>query len=634
MSYAVLTNMISSNKIVSCVLMLASGLAADAQSVSFLRPQYIPIGPGCCQMLTGDFNSDGKTDIVVSTSAPGFTVLLGKGDSTFLRKDIAQGQVPGNTVGLVAVADFNSDGILDILAVGDTGLNPSQFGVGFRYVPLLGNGDGSFHAAAVLDLGGEIVKAIADFNGDGKPDLLVQAYPGSGFAVRFGNGDGTFQAAGPTTGYPEGDCCFAVSGDFNHDGKADVAMISVRRGVVYVFIGNGDGTFKAYASYGVPPAANGFKTLATGDLNRDGNLDLVVGAGMGVGVLLGTGDGTFRAGVAYLFPLQRLNFLTGQSSAIADLNGDGIPDVVNGFTVFLGNRDGTLQAPITFGQWTETPYSGPLAATDFNGDGKPDLAGQAVDGMGLCLMINNSPATDTSVTAVSAADYRNVVAPGSIAAVFGKGLTDVTASATQLPLQTSLQNTKLRVLDQNGTERLAQLLYVSPTQINFLIPSDTAQGNAIINVDNGKTPLIQGARATPVRAAAAGIFTVDESGRGLAAATAVRVHSDGSQTPVSVLQCSSGRSCVPVPIDLKAEGTVYLSVYGTGFDNAPASFDRCDPFILSYSGPQGQFPGLDQLNIPLPKTLPSGSTDITCGFGSPSAVGFLSSSVTFTVYIK
>jgi uncharacterized protein (TIGR03437 family) len=636
MSCAVLTHMVSIKRIVSCVVLLASGLfAADAQPASFLRPQYIPIGPGCNQILTGDFNGDGKTDIAVAHAGPGFTVMLGKGDGTFLRKDIGQGQIPGSTVALVAVADFNSDGILDILAEAYIGPPGQPMDVkNFRYVPLLGNGDGTFRVGEILDLGGGGVILVADFNGDGKPDLLV-----SEFAVRFGKGDGSFQAAGPTTRYPEGDCCFVVSGDFNHDGKADIAMISGRRGLVYVFIGNGDGTFKAYASYGAPPAANGFKTLATGDLNRDGNLDLIMGAEKGVGVLLGNGDGTFRAGVPYLFPVQRLNFLTGQSSAIADLNGDGIPDVVNGFTMFPGNGDGTLQAPIDFGQWAETSYPGPLAAVDFNGDGKPDLIGQAADGMGLWFLINNSPGTDTSVAAVSSADYRDAVAPGSLATVFGKALANGTASATQLPLPTVLQNTKVRVLDQNGIERLAQLLYVSPTQINFLVPPGVPEGYVIINVDNGKTPLIQGARATPVRAAAAGFFTVDGSGTGLPAALAVRVHSDGSQTPVPVVQCFTGGSCVPVPIDLKAEGTVYLSVYGTGFDNSPPSLVFCRPNEItsqvSYSGPQGQFPGLDQLNLALAKTFPSGRLDITCGFASPLGTGFqTTSSATFTVYIK
>src|SRR5438105_1253013 len=90
----------------SCVLAFALGATAlPSQPPSLLLPQYIPIGLRCCRMLIGDFNRDGKVDIVVSSALPGYTVLLGKGDGTFTRKDVGQGQVPGTGVGLVAVAD-------------------------------------------------------------------------------------------------------------------------------------------------------------------------------------------------------------------------------------------------------------------------------------------------------------------------------------------------------------------------------------------------------------------------------------------------------------------------------------------------------------------------------------------------
>ena len=122
------------------VLLAAAGTReAVSQSVSFLLPQYIPIGPGCCSVLTGDFNSDGKMDIAVAHGNPGFTVLLGNGEGTFTRKDIPQ--VVGSSIGLGLAADLNSDGILDILAVVDTGLNPpSSDRLAYRNVVFLGNG--------------------------------------------------------------------------------------------------------------------------------------------------------------------------------------------------------------------------------------------------------------------------------------------------------------------------------------------------------------------------------------------------------------------------------------------------------------------------------------------------------------
>jgi uncharacterized protein (TIGR03437 family) len=628
-------------RVMRCIALLASGLTAlPAQSPSFLLPQYIPIGAGCCAMLTGDFNGDSKVDIAVSHGTASFTVLLGNGDGTFIRKDI--GQVLGSTVRLGFVADLNSDGIPDILAVVDTGLSPpSSDLLAYQNVVFLGNGDGSFRSPiAVLDRG-DLILGIVDFNRDGIPDLLVSPYLG-GFAVRLGNGDATFQAAGPSTRFADTCPCFVVLGDFNHDGKADIAMIEVRKGAVYVYLGNGDGTFQPFSIYGGPPATNGFKSLVIGDLKRDANLDIVVGAGQGIGVLLGKGDGTFGSPLAYPFAPPRLGLANGARSVVADFNGDGIPDVANGFTVFPGNGDGSLAAPLFFGQWQDTLVNRPLAVADFNGDGKPDLIGLAVDGMGLALLINNTSGTDASVAAVSAADYRGVIAPGSIASVFGNALANGTASAMTLPFSTVLENTKVRILDQNGVEHLAGLIYVSPTQINFLVPPETAKGYAIINVDNGKTPLVLGARSTPVRAVAPSFFTADQTGQGPPAATAVAVQSNGTRTNIPVFQCSTSGHCTLTPIDLNANGTVFLTVYGTGFANAVFANGTvfanggadCSPATVTYSGPQKQFPGLDQLDLQLPKTLPSGAVNITCQFrtasGDPNDIG----SASFTIAIK
>ena len=581
-------------------------------------------------MLTGDFNGDGKMDIAVAHGTSSFTLLLGNGDGTFTRKDIPQ--VVGSAIGLSFVADLNSDGILDLLAVVDTGLNPpSSDLMAYRNVVLLGNGDGSFRSPFVVLDPGEGVLGIADFNRDGKPDLLVQPSISDEFAVRLGNGDGTFQAAGPVTRYPEGDCCFVALGDFNHDGQPDVAMISVRRGTVYVYLGNGDGSFQTFSRYGGPPATNGPKTLAVTDLNRDGNPDIVVGAGQGITVLLGKGDGTFPTALAYPFLQPRLGLLTGARSVVADFNGDGIPDVANGFTVFPGKGDGSLEAPLSFGQWIDSLSNLPLAAADFNGDGKPDLIGVAPDGMGLALLINNTGRSDASVTAVSAANYGIGIAPGSIATIFGKTLTDVTDSVTTLPLPTLIQNTKVKILDQNGVERLAGLIYLSTSQINFLVPPETAEGYAIINIDNGKTPLVLGARSTPVRGVAPGFFTMDGTGHGTPAATAVAIQSNGARTTIPVFQCSSARQCALTPMDLNANGTVYLSVYGTGFANGGSA---CDTGTVTYSGPQRQFPGLDQLNLQLPKTLPSGTLNITCQFYPATDGVGENPSASFTISIK
>jgi uncharacterized protein (TIGR03437 family) len=565
---------------------------ADGQSLSFLRPQYFRMASNTSSAVTGDFNRDGKMDIAIAQGASGVTVLLGNGDGSFKRIETAQGPTAGVFNSVVAAADFNSDGIVDLLVVGS--------GKGYLSAVAFGNGDGTFRPPVVVDPGpSDFVIAVADFNGDGKPDLLVTAY-GTGFGVRLGNGDGTFQPVGLRSQYPPAFLKFpsTVVGDFNHDGKLDV--VDRTSDGVYLWLGDGRGGF-AYTPKPVQIDKDpGIENVGAGDFNRDGNLDLVVQDGRGLTVWLGKGDGTFQTGpISYLDQYGRLT--------VADVNGDGIPDVISGFSVLLGNGDGSFQAPVMFGQ------SEILATADFNRDGKLDF----VTG-GLAVLINNTPGADSSFAAVNAATQIGPVAPGSIASIFGKGLAATTASAAGAPWPTVLDNVRVLVLDATGVERPAGIAYISPTQINFQVPPDTLGDSyafAIVNVDNGGTPFIAGARPTQVQLLAAGFFTADGTGTGVVAATALRVQGD-ARTPVPVSQCSSG-SCTAVPIDLNLDGAVYLSVYGTGFRDAnlpPQCYITNTTIPVTYSGPQQEFPGLDQLNVVLPNTLPHGKVNITCRF--------------------
>jgi uncharacterized protein (TIGR03437 family) len=617
-------------------LLLASTaglLPVAGQALSFLKPHYIEIGGQCCSVLTGDFNGDGKLDIALANWTEGVTVLLGKGDGTFTRKD---NPIPGFVIsGLIAVADLNLDRTADIVATVNTARGDS-------YVVLLGRGDGSFQPP--IDLGRDEVKAVADFNGDGKPDLLVYPFVASGcqcgFAVRLGNGDGTFQNSGPQMDFPYSHILFDVVGDFNNDGKMDVAQTSIRvSNKVYIWLGNGDGTFRRGPDAQLSSESFSTGPLAAGDFNGDGKTDLavsfsdLVGGPPGIELLFGKGDGSFQTGAIYPYD----NNHEQVQLMAADFNGDGIVDLAKGFTVLLGNGNGSLRPPVTFGQPTGQPFSldvnaSLVAAGDFNGDGKLDLVGVGVNGTDLSVLIGDTPGTDSSVSALSAATYAATIAPGSIATVFGKELAPATAMATGLPLPTVLQNTRVRILDEKGVERLGSLIYVSPSQIDFQVPPETAAGYhyAIVNIDNGKGPLVEGARATRVEPVAPGFFTVDGSGHGMPAATAVRVQADGSQTSIPLVTCSTPGKCAPVPIDLSGSGTVYLSLYGTGFRNdARGGFCHASPgqvsfgpagtadfpIPVSYSGPQGTFPGLDQLNFALPKTLPKGMLDLECLFG-------------------
>ncbi len=237
--------------------------------------------------------------------------------------------------------------------------------------------------------------AVGDFNGDGKLDLAVANYNTNNVSILLGNGDGTFQAAvNRSTG--SGPVSIAV-GDFNGDGKLDLATANNNGNNVTILLGAGNGTFPVAHSYGVGSAP---ASIAVGDFNGDGKPDLAVansGGGNVVSILLGYGDGTFQTAV---------NYGAGSnpySVAVGDFNGDGKLDVAAAnhssanVSVLLGKGDGTFQTAVNYAAGT-VPYS--VAVGDFNGDGKPDLAVANYISSNVSIMLNNTPpaATRTTVT--------------------------------------------------------------------------------------------------------------------------------------------------------------------------------------------------------------------------------------------
>jgi hypothetical protein len=358
-------------------------------------PQRIPPAMSLRQLGAGEFE----------TRAP-WPGLAPKSGVNFA-KAVAYGSGAELAVG-AAVADVNGDGKPDIVVANlCAGIFNNGCPTNGSVAVMLGNGDGTFQTAVTYDSSGYYAYsvAIADVNGDGKPDILVANWcassshcqtdiEDSSVGVMLGNGDGTFQSV--VTYDSGGDFSMSVAvADVNGDGKPDLLVVSqcvsnncLNGGVVGVLLGNGDGTFEAVVTYG----SGGYlaRAVAVADFNGDGRPDLVVancggssGCGGGnndgtVGVLLGNGDGTFKAAVPY--DSGGCNAL---SVAVADVNGDGIPDVLvanqgttntcgNGLAgVLLGNGDGTLKPVVTFGSggWE----SSSVAVADINEDGNPDL---------------------------------------------------------------------------------------------------------------------------------------------------------------------------------------------------------------------------------------------------------------------
>lgn len=201
---------------------------------------------------------------------------------------------------------------------------------------------------------------VADFNGDGKPDLALSNHT-TGISIVLNNGDGSF---GQPSTLAAGALPWALcSADFNGDGKADLASHNMGPGTVSILLGDGTGNFSTAPGFNTG-IFNTEASLCAGDFDNNGDMDLAVGSGFNyMLVALGNGDGTFGSAV---------QFTTGGGRSItaADFNGDGKTDLATTLSVMSGNGTGGFAAPVSLSLGV-APIS--LISADFNGDGKADL---------------------------------------------------------------------------------------------------------------------------------------------------------------------------------------------------------------------------------------------------------------------
>ena len=257
---------------------------------------------------------------------------------------------------------------------------------------------------------------VGDFNNDGKQDLATPNKSDGTVSILLGNGNGTFQQE---VSYATGNTPVGISvGDFNHDGALDIAVPNTADNTVSILLGNGDGTFLPQVTY---PTGNFPFSVSVADVDKNGIPDLIVTNiyANNVSVLLGNGDGTFQSQMSFAAGSEPNNAMS------ADFNKDGNPDIIvtdnigNDVSVLLGNGDGTFQTPVTY-----AVGAGPtgVATGDFNHDGNLDIVVANFVGNTISVLLGNGDGTFRSQTQYETGLTPNVF---SVADMNGDGYLDI-----------------------------------------------------------------------------------------------------------------------------------------------------------------------------------------------------------------
>jgi Bacterial Ig-like domain (group 3)/FG-GAP-like repeat len=481
------------------------GASTSSLALSALSPPLTGVGPNA--LVVGDFNGDGKPDIVTvnSGSAGGRlvsappSILMGNGDGTFSVSTI---QVTATNPSIIAAGDFNGDGKIDLVFDG---------GPNYDLIVLLGNGDGTFAAlpTPVTNFDPSSV-AVGDFNGDGKLDLAITK--ASGVMVMLGNGNATFMPPQITYQTGAGPSSIAVA-DFNNDGKLDMAIQS-DDGSVTVLIGVGDGTFTAAPTVF---SQGGGESLAliVGDFNGDGKPDLATSffadepAVTTLAVLLGNGDGTFNL----VFDATNDPDLQTSCVAAADFNGDGKTDLVladnQNVSIMLSNGDGTFAVAASKTGALTYPNYFPCVTGDFNSDGVPDIATADSD-------LNTVGIFLTQRIQSAVASLGNVSVPGSgthnVLAGYVGTSNFIASASTPTPLTASQITTALALTSSSNSSvsgaPLTLTATLTPYSVGSLITSDESVSFYSNGVSLGTGTLTSGTATLNTSALSAGNDTL------------------------------------------------------------------------------------------------------------------------------
>lgn len=617
------------------IVLFGNGDGTFTQSATAAFPATYATSDYGPNVVAADFNKDGVPDLALN-NGDSIQIFLGNGDGTFTFKT---GYASINSVGYMVTQDIDGDGNIDIwVGTGNNGsLGPDQFFYDMGYA-LLGNGDGTFRGAPTITNGVYTGNNVGDVNGDGIPDIITLNSTGS-FSVQLGTGQGTFNPTStitaPASFVLDGGTftgantlpasAFAV-GDLNGDGKADLAFADVMAGtgasqnilaVYFTAISNGDGTFQAPTPAAFPQIAPsnsfdislGITGLQISNLNKGGPASLIFtfnetgesvagfnSYNQGIAVLPGNGNGAYGAPVITFTNTSTTainnNFGT-QIAAIADVNGDGNPDLIainTSFTVangaqsqvevFLGNGDGTFKAPTI----VNTPASPTtIALADFNKDGKIDIAALCgainANSDEIAIALGNGDGTFNAPTIMTVESDINGFGGLAAADFTGDGNVD-------LALINEFGTSGIFPGNGDGTfNSVTSNGYAEPTQVIYLGVFGTT---GVANVTTNGLPGILVGNTVLANLYGTSVVTQPVSSSTALAATAQTITAGASVTLTATVTGPSGDATVPTGTVTFYNGTTSI---GTGTLNAS---------------------GVATLTT---TTLPTGSDSITAGYG-------------------
>lgn len=525
---------------------------------AFSKNNYYLANLNARTVQAADFNGDGNMDLLTSNA---FYYSDGSGND-FGNSSILFGNGLGNYTKLVnyntlggysaniSIADFNGDSKKDIVL---SYYNSSQVSV------LLGNSSGTFTNTINSPIGSANGKnATGDFNNDGKMDLAVTNFYNT--SVLLGIGTGSFSAAVtfPTSTNPSD----VVAGDFNSDGKIDLAITNSGANNVSILIGNGAGSFATAVNYAVGANPN---SIITKDLNGDSKLDLAItnGNSSDVSVLMGSASGTFALVVNYVVGSSP------RSIVAADFNSDGFIDLINSnysypgdISILLGSASGTFAPSVNYGAWN---YSSSLASADFNNDGKIDLAVSNGYSGGSSYNINillNSPVPNITVNngIVCTNDLFTITPSGGISYAYSSG------SNTVNP--TTNTNYTVTGMAVNGcTNTAVSTVTVKPLPIITVNSGAICSGKSYTIMPSGATTYTYSSFTNIVNPTSNTDYTVTGTGVNSCSNSAV---SSVTVNAIPIISVNSGSICNGQSFMMMPSGANTYS-YSSGFANVNPS---------------------------------------------------------------